>query len=358
MKKYLLALALVVLIVVPIVSQAYSLSELYAQIAQIQAQIAALQNQSTPDCPFVRDLSYGDGASNGRQADVIMLQKWLLEDYLIIPRPTGYFGTLTLSALKHWQRDNNLVATGRLGANERLLLCGRNDNDSNVITIDSVSGPTSIGLNQTGTWQVKVTAPTNTNLTYSVDWGENRVYPHTSVGSALGQVNQTSTFTHAYTQPGTYTVRFMVDNGIVCIAAPCTARKSAETSLTVVVGGVTNNSLSITYSADPANWHDYVGGYYSKVFSVTRLNDVLTGNVINMRGVPVYSWSITNGSLPPGLSLIYPLTVCTTNYDCYPDISKARISGTPTQRGHFPFVLTVRDNLGNTGSLNVYIDIE
>lgn len=363
MKKYLLVLALIVLVITPVVSQSFSLSELYAQIAQIQAQIAALQNQSTPDCPFVRDLSLGDGPSNGRQADVVMLQKWLLEDYLIIPRPTGYFGTLTLSALKRWQRDNNLAVTGRFGLNERLILCGRNDNESNAITIDSVSGPTSIGVNQTGTWQVKVTAPADTNLTYSVDWGDNRVSPQVSGSSVSGQGKQTSTFTHTYSQAGTYTVKFIVKS-FRSVLGNCPSNVSCdpvenrvETSMTVVVGGV-NNNLTITCPADPANWHDYVGGNYSKVFSVTRSNDIITGNVVNMGGVPVYSWSIANGSLPPGLSLDYPLTVCTTGYNCYPDISRARVSGIPTRAGHFPFVLTVRDNSGNTGSLNVYIDIE
>ncbi len=135
MKKYLLSLVLVALIVAPIVSQASSLKELYAQLVQIQAQITALRNQEpTPNCPFARDLSFGDGLSNGRQADVVMIQKWLRQGYLDIPRPTGYFGPLTLSALKRWQRDNNLAVTGRFGPGERLILCGRNDNTSNVVT--------------------------------------------------------------------------------------------------------------------------------------------------------------------------------------------------------------------------------
>ena len=125
MKKYIISLFIFVLLVAPVVGQTATLAELRAQLVIIQAQITALQNQSTPDCPFVRDLAYGDGLNNGLKPEVIMLQKWLIGNYLNIPKPTGYFGSLTLSALKRWQRDNHLVATGRLGAIERLKLCGR-----------------------------------------------------------------------------------------------------------------------------------------------------------------------------------------------------------------------------------------
>ena len=40
------------------------------------------------------------------------------------------------------------------------------------ITINSVSGPNSLNVGQTGTWQVNATAPSGSNLTYSVDWGD------------------------------------------------------------------------------------------------------------------------------------------------------------------------------------------
>jgi hypothetical protein len=79
---------------------------------------------------------------------------------------------------------------------------------NNNITINSVSGPNSLNVGQTGTWSVNATAPSGTNLTYLVDWGD-VVYP-TGVGVGSANINQTSTFTHSYSQTGTYTIRFKV----------------------------------------------------------------------------------------------------------------------------------------------------
>ena len=44
-------------------------------------------------------------------------------------------------------------------------------------------------------------------------------------------------------------------------------------------------------------------------------------------GVPPYSWSITAGSLPPGLSIV-----------------GSAITGTPSTAGYYPFTLTVTDS--------------
>ncbi|MCX6722523.1 MAG: peptidoglycan-binding protein, partial [Candidatus Staskawiczbacteria bacterium] len=105
---------------------------------------------------------------------------------------------------------------------------------STSITINSVSGPNSLNVGQTGTWAVSATAQSGSNLTYYVDWGD-VVYP-TGVGVGSANIKQTSTFTHSYSQAGTYTVRFKVTDNVVCKMAPCD--NSAQTSLTVIVGGI------------------------------------------------------------------------------------------------------------------------
>ncbi|MCX6713851.1 MAG: putative Ig domain-containing protein, partial [Candidatus Vogelbacteria bacterium] len=219
----------------------------------------------------------------------------------------------------------------------------------NQITINSVSGPNSLNVGQTGTWAVNATAPSGSNLTYSVDWGY-VVYPATA-GANSAIIKQTSTFTHSYSQAGTYTVKFTV-------SAPSNSYlvNHAETSLTVVVGGGTRQNLSITYPADPANWHDFVGETFSKVFTVRR--------EVNPTKPPYYTWSITSGALPSGLSLINPMIVCEPCIDgqycppCPNGSNQVYISGTPTRAGNFPFTLTVRDDLGNTGSIGLTINIE
>ena len=361
MKKYIISVVLLAIIIVPVLSYGATdnssiIAQLRAQILLLQKQITSLQGQPTPTCPFNKDISYGQGMRDGLGSQVVLIQNAMRgSGYLNIAKPTGYYGTMTRAAVRNWQRDNNLRVTGNIRATERSILCGSNDNGLNTIVINSVSGPTSIGVNQTGTWQLKVTAPANTNLNYSVDWGDNFAYPQTSGSPALSVVNQTSSFTHSYSQAGTYTVRFRVDNGIVCVTAPCTVRKTAETSMTVVVGGGSTNNLTITYPADPANWHDYVGGNFSKTFSVA--------NSLNTRN---YTWSVTKGSLPSGLNLFNMAIACSqmacvVGQYCPPcpnGSDQVIISGIPTQAGDFPVTLSVVDNLGNTGWLNININIE
>jgi peptidoglycan hydrolase-like protein with peptidoglycan-binding domain len=240
MKKYILSILLLALLATPALSygavdNSTLLAQLGAQVLVLQRQIALLQSQQPQTCPYNKDLSYN---SNGK--DVVLLQDWLrASGYLNLAKSTDWFGPMTRSALMNWQRDNNFRATGMFGPEERLALCGSNDNNPSAITIKSVSGPTSISVGLTGTWQVEVTAPTNTNLTYAVDWGDNTASPQASGSSVSNVINQSSTFTHAYSQAGTYTVRFTVDNGVRCIKAPCNTGL-VQTSMTVVVGGGSN----------------------------------------------------------------------------------------------------------------------
>ncbi len=59
-------------------------------------------------------------------------------------------------------------------------------------------------------------------------------------------------------------------------------------------------------------------------------------------GQPPYRWTITTGTLPPGLTL---------------DGVFGRISGTPTSNGKYPFTLTVTDNQANTATANLSITV-
>ncbi|MFA6254217.1 MAG: peptidoglycan-binding domain-containing protein [Candidatus Paceibacterota bacterium] len=126
MKKYPFLLLLALLIVSPLAGRGATLDQLQAQLTKLKAQIAILQNRPTADCPFDQNLSLGNGDGDGLSSDVVLVQKFLrASGYLDIAGPTGYFGRLTMGALKHWQRDNNLSASGIFGASERLALCGQ-----------------------------------------------------------------------------------------------------------------------------------------------------------------------------------------------------------------------------------------
>lgn len=114
-----------------------------------------------------------------------------------------------------------------------------NVSNGNAPVINGIDAPTSLVVNQTGTWTVHATDPQNGTLGYSVDWGD--VVLNVSQGYAASlnavQFTQSTTFTHSYSNVGTYTVRFTVRNG---------AGLTAETSATVTVTSSTSaGSLKI-----------------------------------------------------------------------------------------------------------------
>jgi len=93
--------------------------------------------------------------------------------------------------------------------------------------------PTTLQVNQTGTWTVKASDPQNSPLSYSVNWGD---------------TSQGSSFTHSYSSPGTYTITFTVKDA---------AGLSAQTTTTVKVGNVVTPSPTpvcpIGYICTPPN---------------------------------------------------------------------------------------------------------
>lgn len=92
-----------------------------------------------------------------------------------------------------------------------------NSNESPVIK--SFSGPTQLRINETGTWRIDASIFNNQQLTYTIKWGDASNYQS---GSTLAPnffnsvVTQNTTFQHAYSNSGTYTVEITVtaQNGL------------------------------------------------------------------------------------------------------------------------------------------------
>lgn len=96
--------------------------------------------------------------------------------------------------------------------------------------INGFSGPTTLAVGATGTWTIAASDPENQSLSYSVSWGDT---PVNFLGAAVPQASaftQTTTFTHAYSAAGTYTVS---------VAVRDSSGQSAKTSTTVYVGSDT-----------------------------------------------------------------------------------------------------------------------
>ena len=141
-------------------------------------------------------------------------------------------------------------------SNQYLVGGGRNivdmnycHQDNNKVTISGVSGPQSLDVGEMGTWKVKASSSTGGDLSYSVVWGDEMILIDTVCingicPTASKQASQQSTtFTHVYQMPGTYTPKFTVtsENTIRCITYPCPSNEnSASASISVNVSGSTN----------------------------------------------------------------------------------------------------------------------
>ncbi|MES3030805.1 MAG: PKD domain-containing protein [Patescibacteria group bacterium] len=96
-------------------------------------------------------------------------------------------------------------------------------------SITGLTAPTTLKVGQEGTWKVKASDSSGGSLSYSVDWGDQAITP---TAKSLKFV-QTSSFTHAYNTPGTYTATFTVENE---------AGLTSKTSATVRVTGTTTQT--------------------------------------------------------------------------------------------------------------------
>ncbi len=153
----------------------------------------------------------------------------------------------SLSGQYKIQVGSNKNSTGGMYAVGRSGLFTISNHTSNGITINSVSGPNSLNVGQTGTWKINATAPSGMNLTYFVDWGD-IIYPVTAGGVAPTYRNavQTLTFTHSYAQAGTYTVKFRVEcDGTTAPNPTCRTINTPTSSLTVVVGNTSVPSITV-----------------------------------------------------------------------------------------------------------------
>ena len=141
------------------------------------------------------------------------------------------------------------------------------DNDTGNLppSIKGVSGPTTLNVGQPGTWSVTASDPQNRSLSYQVYWGD-EAEKGLAIAGASAPVQQTATFTHVFAQPGTYTNTFIVTNP---------DDQSAQTSLTVVVGGgVINTGYFYRFIFPGSSETMYTGQYYTiKWKSADGVND-------------------------------------------------------------------------------------
>jgi len=124
-------------------AQTPSIESLQAMIAQLTAQIAAMQNSSvaTSATSFSRDLTVGS-----KGADVTALQQVLASKGFLTVAPTGYFGSMTKAAVVAWQKSAGITpASGYVGPKSRAAL-----NAVAMPSVPSNTTPSTPVVNTTG----------------------------------------------------------------------------------------------------------------------------------------------------------------------------------------------------------------
>ncbi|MFH1170539.1 MAG: Ser-Thr-rich GPI-anchored membrane family protein [Candidatus Vogelbacteria bacterium] len=172
-------------------------------------------------------------------------------------------------------------------------------------TISGVSGPTTRNVGQMGTWTVRAYDPDppagGGSLSYSVWWGDEVYYSPTAGGASTNQkqeISQSATFTHTYSRAGTFSPTFTVTDN---------SGQSAQTSLSVVVGGGVVSETKITPESLPAV---VKGQYYNQIpyySQVLKASGFSSGNL---------TWSIISGALPNGFSLNKQSLLCPATGPC------------------------------------------
>ncbi len=111
--------------------------------------------------------------------------------------------------------------------------------------IHEVSGPTTLSVNQQGTWTVKASDPENGSLRYSVIWGDEATATGMQAAPSSASFQQSATFTHSYSKAGIYNPTFTVtdDKGA-----------SVKTSISVSVGETSQPSITVLSPNGGETW--------------------------------------------------------------------------------------------------------
>ena len=240
MKKFIVASAVLALMLVAAPVQAAGLTEVQIQAivslvssfgadaTTVKSVEASLRGQATsgtnPNTSgggvaclrLYNDLSIG--STNVKTGgEVSKLQQFLL-DVGMYPEAqiSGYFGPATSRALQKWQAANGIAITtvgvGSFGPKTRAAMTAK-CNQAPVIS--AFTGPTNLTVNQIGTWQATVTDSENDKLSYVVRWGDEAnpmdlVWPFNWPKEGFATAYSGTTYTHAYSKPGTYEITMYV----------------------------------------------------------------------------------------------------------------------------------------------------
>lgn len=254
MKKYILGFA-VVLLMVPTVVPAVTVDELQTQIrsllgriSELRQQIGVMQQASTTGVSviqvssanparvrvcdfFAQNSNWGQGTSGEH---ITALQEFLKDKGYLGVSPTGYFGSLTLAAIKRLQSSEGIESVGVVGPitqNYFKKWCGVHG----LFEVNPRTGaaPLTVVFNS---W---VGGLRPAGVSYLVEYGDGGREAATECSAPADACVSPGENKHTYTQAGTYTATL---NKITdpCLGNPlCMAPVSSEVvaKIQITVGG-------------------------------------------------------------------------------------------------------------------------
>lgn len=124
-------------------------------------------------------------------------------------------------------------------------------------TIVSFMGPSSLAVDEEGTWEVNAFDPENSALSYMIEWGDEPIFFLRA--TAEEPFIQTTTFTHSYADAGTYTIKVSAKDEFgyvvstttsVTISEPEPPTDSTPPLISEFVATSTGSQAVITWTTD------------------------------------------------------------------------------------------------------------
>lgn len=203
----------------------------------------------------------------GTDGEVSELQAFLKAEGYMSNASTGVYGVSTYKAVREFQKDNDIRATGAVyGATRAAIEDMSCDETDGSLSITGIDAPSSLMTDEEGTWTVDTESSGEGSLHYSVVWGDENTFAR--FFSMEEKTQSSATFTHTYASEGTYTPRFTVTddegNTVSEDAATVTVSDDADQDVTITslssTSGYAGDTITVTGAGFAADSDVYVGG--------------------------------------------------------------------------------------------------
>ncbi|MDZ4226872.1 MAG: PKD domain-containing protein, partial [Patescibacteria group bacterium] len=176
-------------------------------------------------------------------------------------------------------------------------------------TVNSINGPTSLAVGETGRWTVDASDPEGYPLAYSFSSGDMAAAAIVRIGEIAQGFTDVQSFVHSYGTPGLYTVTAEVQDS---------AGNTAQSSIRVSVGGGASSSSGVSSGTAYTPNYDYganvgpSGGNASVQTQSQSSTDIrnTSSSGCTFDGNPVAEWAIVACSSSRGRELTLSHMAC------------------------------------------------